>query len=567
MVSDRRLVSANLSSHMDWHVIRDIVMLLAAALAMGLVFESLRQSAIVGWIVAGTLIGPGVLGWVGGEELTELAELGVALLMFTVGLELSWREVRGFGASAVGAGVLQILATGAAVALVAMAIGLDWRAALVLGAIVSMSSTATVLRVFQDRAEVDSVHGRLALGVLLLQDLAVVPMVLLVTFLGEDGGLTDVVQALTLATGKAALLVVLFVVLGGTVAPRLFDFTALTHNRELPVILAVAAWLASTWAAHALGLSPALGAFVAGVALAGSPFARQVRADMAPFRIAFVTLFFASLGLLADWRWLVDWRNVQAVAVLVLAIVLGKAFFVWLALSPFGAPNRSILAAGFSLGQIGEFSFILAAIARHNGILDERLFQLVVSASLITLVLTPPVAGGSLRLAAAIERRMVRWGIWRPAPLAEDVASTPLRGHAIVVGHGPAGQGVVEALHRAGIMPAIVDLNPRSIAEVRARGVLAVVGDASRRETLEHLDVEKARVVVVTIPTHGSAVRVIEEVKALAPDVPIVARVRYHLFEQTIVEAGATVAVDEEQAVGRLLGEESLKAAGVSVPG
>lgn len=545
------------------HLLVDVVILLTAALLVGLLFERLRQSSIVGCIIAGTLVGPSVLGWVQTEDLTQIAELGVSLLLFSLGLEVSWRRFASFGVPAIGGGVLQIIVTTLLVALVARLMGAAWPAGLALGAIASVSSTATVLRTLQQRAEVDSLHGRLALGILIVQDVAVVPLVLLVTYLGAPGGPAEIIAALGTAAGKGAGLVIALMLGAYVVVPRLFNMTLLARNRELPVILAVVTWLASTWAAHALGLSSALGAFVAGMLLAESPFAHQIRADVAPFRIAFVTLFFASLGLLADLGWLMDPQHLLWVVVLVFMIMIGKAIIIWAVCRPFGTPNRTGLAAGLALGQIGEFSFVLAAIAQGNGLFDQagNMFQLVVNSTLITLVLTPILVSRSSEVAGKIEQWMLRWKLWKAPVVPAGTRSQHQLGHVIVIGYGPSGQAVVQALHEADFDVVVLDLNPRLIAAAKANALEAHLADASRRETLEELGLDRARACVITIPHHETALSVISQLRLLSPRLPVVVRARYQTFVDLMQRNGATVVVDEEAKVGELLGKAAVQAA------
>jgi CPA2 family monovalent cation:H+ antiporter-2 len=324
------------------------------------------------------------------------------------------------------------------------------------------------------------------------------------------------------------------------------------------VILAVVTWLAATWAARELRLSEALGAFAAGMILAGSPFAAQIRADVAPFRIVFVTLFFASLGLLADLEWLLEPAHLLAVLGLAAAIIVGKAVIVWAVVRPLGRAHPVALASGIALANIGEFSFVLAAIAHRNQLIHEDMFQLVVSATLLTLIATPPLTSHATSISQAINALAMRAGLWKPATIDRSPEIQKMTGHVIVVGYGPAGQAAAAAIQAAGIESVVIDLNPRLLAKAVADGRRASLADATRRETLEHLDIDSARALVITVPDHRAALLIVEQARAIAPASAILVRARYHTHLAALRQSGATVCIDEEELVGHVLGAETL---------
>ncbi|UCG33902.1 MAG: cation:proton antiporter, partial [Phycisphaerales bacterium] len=371
-----------------WTGLLDVLILLLAALVLGALCERLKQSAILGYLLAGTLLGPNALDWMPNHRaVSAIAELGVSLLLFTIGLEFSWRRLRALGPIALGGGTLQVLVTGALVAGLCMRLGLGGRAAVAIGAIIALSSTACVLRVLVSRAEIDGVYGRKALGILLLQDIAVVPLVLVVTVLGREGSAAQFGWEAGRAVGAAAILGGALYMLLKYLVPVLLNREEAARNRELPILLAMVMAVGAAWTAHRLGLSPALGAFFAGMLLAESPFATAIRGDIAPLRTLFVTLFFSSIGMLADPAWAVEHWALLAAAVA--AIVFGKAAITcavaWLFRSTFG----HAVAVGVCLAQVGEFSFVIAGVARQGELIDEDLFKLVVSATVATLFLTP----------------------------------------------------------------------------------------------------------------------------------------------------------------------------------
>lgn len=535
-----------------WIVVRDLVILLTAALAFGMAFERLGTSAMLGYLVAGMMVGPSLLGFVGNEALEVASETGVAMLLFTIGLETSWSRFRAMGGLAAGGGTVQIIATTAVTMGAAMLFGLEWKTAMILGFCVSLSSTATVLQSLQHRGEQDSLHGRAAFGVLLLQDGAVVPLVLITNLIARGGSLGSVAESFSLAALRAMLLVFVVIFIGGRVMPRLFDAASLARARELPVLLALISCLAAVIAAHAADLSPALGAFVAGMVLADSKMATQIRADVAPIRAVLVTLFFASVGMQADIGWLFTGVNLLIVLGVACAVIVAKAIIAGFSLRLFGAAPLTAAAAGVCIAQIGEFSFVLASEARRVGLFGADAFQTIAGATLVTLLLSPLLVSSSRRLA----RMVVRSGSTStPEPRHEGGP------HILLIGFGPAGHEAVEQLRDSEIPITVLETNPRSVGQALAAGLQAFVGDATRPEVLEHAGLDSALAVVITIPDHVAASQVIAELRAHRPNMPIVARARHHRYAQRLRISPEDVVVDEEEAVGRLLGFEAYLAA------
>ena len=371
-----------------WDTLLLIVIVLGAATWLGALFESFRQSAILGYLLAGAVLGPGGLAVVPGQEAGGiLADLGVSLLLFTIGLEFSLSRLRLLGWFAVIGGTLQILVTAGLFCGVAMAAGLPFRPALAIGLLVAPSSTACVLQILRDRTELDSVHGRGATGILLLQDLALVPLVLAMTALGKQGSPGHVLHDLLSSVGYFGLLAILLYLITAYILPRFLHSAAVRRNREILILAAAVIALGTTWLAHVFHVSPALGTFLAGLMLAGSPFAAQLRADVGVLRTLFVTVFFASVGMMADLRWIGG--HAFLVAGVVASILFGKTLVMTPLARAFGFSWGTAVATALCIAQIGEFSFVLGALARQNDVLNEHLFLLLVSSALITLFLTP----------------------------------------------------------------------------------------------------------------------------------------------------------------------------------
>ncbi len=551
----------------SWSVLLDVLLLLSTATALGIVCACLKQSPIIGYLAAGTLVGPNVLGVVGsGEQVELLAELGIALLLFTIGLEFSWRRLVGLGRVAIGGGFLQVGVTVSLVAGACLLMGVQARTAWALGAIIALSSTACVLRLLVARAEIESNHGRHALGILLVQDAAVVPLVLLVALLGGEGasvgggagtgagesgaGLAEAGWALARVLGGAAVLIALLFVLLRYAMPWLLRLEALRHSRDLPILIAVVVGLGAAWASHEFGLSPALGAFVAGMLLAASPFATQVRADIASLQTLLVTLFFGSIGMLGDPAWLLG--NVGLVLGVVTAIVVGKALIVWAILRLLGQAHESALMTGLCLAQVGEFSFILAMSA-HGSLIDDDTLRLLVSATIISLFLTPYLVSTAPWLAPRIIAGLRRARlVSAPAPPVGAPAHAAA-GRIVVVGFGPAGQAVGRMMAGHDREVVVLDLNVKAIKAAQAMGLVGHVGDATHEDVLHHAGVRTADTVVVTIPDPAMAGRIVRLVRVAAPDAHVIARARYHRYVREIRESGAHDLVDEETLTGERL--------------
>lgn len=534
-----------------WNVLFDILVLLFTALVLGVLCERLRQSPILGYLAAGTVLGPNALQFISSaSEVTALAELGVALLLFTIGLEFSWQRLKGLGSAALGGGAAQIVVTIGVGAAVATTFGLPWQTAMVLGAIVALSSTACVLRLLTSRAEIESIHGRHALGVLLMQDIALVPLVLLVTVLAGQGSMEQVGMDIFIALAWAVAFITALYIVFTRVLPKVLHFPSLQRNRDLPILLTFVTGIGSAWGAHSLGLSPALGAFVAGMLLAESPFATQIRADIASLRTLLVTLFFSSIGMLADPAWFV--QNLPAIFILVFAIVVGKAVIIWAILHRFGLSHTHALATGVCLGQVGEFSFVLAEVGRGT-LIDESLFALVISATITTLFLSPYLVALAPKLALFGVKALSQTKLVAPPSAVVEPDKKSAEKHFIIIGFGPAGEAVGQTIQRFAKRVTVVDLNPSLIAKVHQLGFNGHIGDAMHADVLEHVGIVSAAAVVVTVPDPAAARTIVHLIRSIAPEVHIIARVRYHRYLADIKGGGAHEVVDEERMVGTRL--------------
>jgi CPA2 family monovalent cation:H+ antiporter-2 len=551
-----------------WEPLFGVLLLLAAAMVLGSVAERLKQSAIVGFMLAGLLLGPNVLGrifasmenappglrsLIDHNQITAIADLGVTLLMFTIGLEFSWSRLRKLGVTALATGAMQITVTMSAIAGVAMLFGLSLKAGIALGAVAALSSTGVVMPALARRSEVDSVHGRFALGILLVQDIAVIPLVLVVAALGGTGTVGQVLLQTAGQFGIVAAFVAFCVLFTRYVVPRVVAFNAPTGNREVTVLFAIVISLGAAWGAWKLGLSPALGAFIAAIFLGESVIAPRLRGDVGPLRTIFVTLFFASIGMLGDPIWIA--QNLGIVAIGLGVLLCLKPLIIWIVGRTFRLAHRHAIAAGVCMGQVGVFSFVLARSAQDGQVISAQMFSLVVSITILTLFLTPYLVAFAPVAGAKGELRLRRWGLAKLGGQADAAAARELAGHVVVVGFGPAGRAVANRMYASGTTVVVVDLNPASIRTAREAGMRAVVGDASSSDLLKSVNVASAEALVLTLPDHRLTMAVIVEARELSPNLQIIARSRYHRYVDLLTATGANVVVDEEAHVGDRLSE------------
>lgn len=541
-----------------WQTLLDLIVLLSVAMVLGVIAERLKQSAVVGYMLAGVIVAntAGLINQP--DKVNTLSQLGVTLLMFTIGLEFNWSRLKRLGLSALVSGTLQIGITMAVAFGLASMFSFSWRAAVALGAAVALSSTAVVLPVLQRRAEADSVHGRFALGVLLVQDVAVVPLVLIVGALatpeGEDAaGLVDIAIGTAKGFGVVGGFVLLFFVFSKYLLPHLVRVAAPTRNREVFTLFAFLMAMGSAWLANYLGLSPALGAFLAAIFLGESVIATQLRGDVGALKTVFVTLFFSAIGMYIDPRELLaTWWQVLVLTALIVVlkplVVAGVALMMKLTV-------RSAVAAGCSMAQVGLFSFVLAQTAKDGGIITEADFKLLVSATVATLFLTPYTVAMGRPLGEKADRFLRQRGLVKSRIGQDQAAGAMAGGHLVVVGYGPAGRAVVDAARDRGQPIIVLDLNPTSVIEARKLGIEAYVGDSTQPAILHLARLKSASALVITLPDHRLTTAVIVEAKSIVADLRIIARARYHRYFGLLEGAGATTVIDEETQVGRRMAD------------
>jgi len=525
--------------HLGPQFLTELLLLLAVATAGVAIFERLRLPAIAGFLVMGALVGPGGFGLISQpDRVRDLAELGVVFLLFEIGLELPLERLRKLWRLALFGGGLQVAATVCCVAAVGVAMGLGLAPALVMGGLVAMSSTALVMRLLSERGEIDAPQGQLAVGILLFQDLCVVPFLLGVSILAA--GNSDDVASIAFALGRSLAELAAFFLVARFAFPYLLDRAARVRSREVFTMVALLAVVGSAVFAEHVGLTLAVGAFAGGLVLSASPYAHQLFAEVVPLRGLLLGVFFTAVGMLFNPA--IALENAAGVAAYFVCVVVLKAGFI-AAIVAFALRQgvRLGVITGLALAQTGEFSFVLAAAASDAALLDAGLRQVFVAGSIATLVATPFLVGVAPHVARFLDRRAER----TPKRDAEDARDVP-RNHVILVGFGLAGQNLARVFKARGIEYVALDSNAGSVAAARSRGEPVFYGDATRHSILQRLGIANARLLAVAISDPIGTREVVSLARSLAPDTPIYARTRYVLEVDELERAGATKVVAEE---------------------
>ncbi len=529
------------------NVLSDLLVIFTVSIAVVFLFQRLRLPSIAGFLVAGAIIGPHGLNLISDlEQVNVLAEIGVVLLLFTIGVEFSLPHlIKARGLLLIG-GPLQVTSVLLLASALGWFVGLPIRQAVFWGFLLSLSSTAIVLKSLAARGESDSPHGRATIGILIFQDLVVVPMMLVTPFLATPDE-TAIVNLLV-ALAKSAGLLGLIVIAAWFLVPRLLELIVKTRSRELFLLTTILLCLGIAWLTSLAGLSLALGAFIAGLVISESEYSHQAMADVLPFRDSFNSVFFVSVGMLMDVRVVLEHP------ILVIALVVGVLAAKFLAgLVPvltLGYPPRAAILTGVALAQVGEFSFILAQEGQAVGLLAGKPYQIFLAVSVFTMIVTPFLIQWAPKIARRAEafQRLRGWFPGRTMARAFLSTTTHLtiKDHVIIVGYGLNGRNLARVLRETEIPYLIVDLNAETLREGAAAGEPIYYGDASNPNVLRHLRVEDARVLVLAISDPFVARRAVQLARGLNPTLHIVVRTRYLKELQDLHDLGANDVVPEE---------------------
>jgi monovalent cation:H+ antiporter-2, CPA2 family len=528
---------------MDLAALRDLVIIFALSIGILLFSHRLRLPTIVGLLLTGVIVGPYGLRLVRDIEVVEaLAEIGIILLLFTIGIEFSLHALLSLKRIVGMAGTLQVGLSIVATYATARLLGRSDGEAVLWGFLVALSSTAIVLKLLGEGGETDSPHGRIAVGVLIFQDLSVVPMMFLLPLLaGTSAGSK---ASLGWVIAKTVVTVAIVLVSARLVIPPLLHQVVRTRSHELFVLSIVVICFGTAWLTSLAGLSLALGAFVAGILISESDYGQQALADVLPLRDLFSSLFFVSVGMLLDVGFAL--QHAATIVLIVMGISLGKFVTGAVATLALSYPLRTAVLTGLALAQIGEFSFVLARAGLVDDLIGEQMYQMFIAAAVVTMLAAPfllrvaPVAADHVA-----QLPLARWFDGRPQP-GGDERGMPLKDHVIIAGFGVNGRNVARALAAANIPYLVLEMNPETVRVERRKGTPIAYGDAAHEAVLRHAHIEAARVVVVAISDAAATRRVVELARRLNPGVYLIARTRYSHEVGPLSGLGANEAIPEE---------------------
>ena len=517
--------------------LQTVLVLLAAAVLVVVLFRKLKLPPLLGYLIVGAAVGPHALGWVQESvQAHQLAEIGVVFLMFSIGLEFSLPKLQTMRRVVLGLGSAQVGVTLLVVFAAALLLGVPWQGAFVLGGALAMSSTAILAKLLAERHELNSEHGRQIIGILLFQDLAVVPLLIVIPAFAAPAG--DLAGNIGWALAKATAILAVLLFAGQRVMRAWFHVVARAKSSELFVLNVLLVTLGIAWVTELAGLSLALGAFVAGVLISETEYRYQVEVDIKPFRDVLLGLFFVTIGMLLDVRVMV--QNAW-VGVILLVIVIAKTFLIFGISRLLGSGASVALRTGLALGACGEFGFVLLAHASNAQLINASLLQPVLAAMVLSMLATPFVVQRS----EAIVRRWSsnEWTMRAMQIHNIAVQSMGAKEHVVICGYGRTGQNLARFLEQEKVPVIALDVDPQRISEAAAAGEQVVFGDAGRREVLVAAGLMRARALVITYSDTHSALRILEHVQAMRPGLPVVVRTQDNTDIEKLKSGGAAEVV------------------------
>lgn len=544
----------------DIGLVIELFLTLAIALVGGMIARRLGMPVLIGYILAGIVIGPQTPGLVAHADRVELlANLGVVFLMFALGVEFSLNELAGVRKIAFPASAVQIPLSVLLGFLVGLALGWELRAAILLGLAFLACSSIVVIKVTLGRGEATSPHARAALGLGIVQDLSMVPLLALLPLLESNS--EGVALALAKSLGTAAIALFLVIVVGTRLVPVVFNLVAVHGTRELFLLTILVIALGTAFAAHEAGLSLALGAFLAGLVVSESHFDTHVLAEIIPLRDVFSTLFFVALGMLLDPQVFID--DPVRIAIVVVVLVSGKAILSTAGFLISGVGPVLASKAGLLTSQIGEFSFLLASIGLSHAIIDNDQYSFILAIALSSILSTPLLLMAQPAITAFVERLPLPKGE-QAAVIDDETSYSGLRNHVIISGHGRVGQALSETLIRRGLPFSVIDMNPAVVQDLLDRGIPALYGDGTTEPVLQRAGIGHARILAVTVPNTIVAARASRIAKILNPRIDIVVRAARASELLALKRSGASEVVQPEFEAGLEFMQHVLRYQGVS---
>jgi len=541
-------------------VLDAVIILLAGSVIVVAVFRRLRLPSVLAYLLVGVTIGPHGLSWIPHtEDIHFLAEFGVVFLLFTIGLEFSMARLASMKKEVLGLGGAQVVLTTICAAAVAWLLGLSLEAAIIVGGVLAMSSTAIVIKQLKDQHELGQPHGRLSVAILLFQDLAVVPFLILIPVLA-GGEQSSLLPELALALTKGLLVIVFMLALGWWVLRPLFGAIVATRSSELFTLTALLFAMAAAWLSHFAGLSFALGAFLAGMILGETEFRHQIEADIRPFRDVLLGLFFVIMGMMLDIHLLPGMFH--WILLLVAVLVLFKTVTIMVLSMLFGAQAGVGLRTGVVLAQGGEFGLALLAIALTNNILDPETTQIVLAAIIISMAFTPVVISYNRSIRDQLCADDCSHEVKEIAKHAA-IPATDVSEHVIICGYGKTGRDLAQLLQNEGFSYSGLEMNAARVRQVRKDGESVDYGDASHQSILEAVGLLKARVVVITYGDVNAAEKTVTQIRAISPYIPVLVWSQDDVDTERLRDAGATEIIPRNREATLMLESNLLRLLGV----
>jgi CPA2 family monovalent cation:H+ antiporter-2 len=527
----------------EFEFLKSLVVILGLAGVIVYALDRVKVPSIVGFLAAGLLLGPSGLELIRDRHLVEIfAEIGVILLLFTIGLEFSLKQLLKSRRSVLLGGFLQVSITSLVVLSVFLASGRSLNVALLFSFLISMSSTAIVMRMLFERAEMDAPHGRVSVGILIFQDLCVVFFMLMIPILaGKDRDIAGIGLILL----KSFAIIIAVVLSARWLVPKVLHQIVHTRKRELFIITVLVICLGTAFLTFRFGLSLAIGAFIAGLVISESEYSYQALSDIIPFKDSFNGLFFISIGMLLDVRFLID--NIAIISIIIAAVILLKIITTTTASLLTGNSFRISIQSGLVLAQIGEFSFVLSVAAMKAGLMDEQTYQYFLSAAIVTMILTPLFIGMSHRMSQLITPWGVLSRIEREGVRHETIQRhRMLHDHVIIIGFGLNGRNLALVLKEIEVPYVILELNSQTVMESKKSGEPIVYGDGTSQDILRKLHIEKARALIIAISDPTATRKIVKIAKDLKPSLHIIVRTRYMAEIGDLNILGADDVVPEE---------------------
>jgi CPA2 family monovalent cation:H+ antiporter-2 len=536
---------------MEIPILQDIVIILGLSILIILLFQKIKVPSILGFLLAGIIAGPHAFNLISSSHEVELlSEIGIIFLLFVIGIELSVKELISMKNTVLIGGGLQVGGTILFTAIIAYLLGLPLNSAIFLGFLFSLSSTAIVLKLIQERGEITAPHGRVALGILIFQDIIVVPMMLLTPILAGDGG--DIVSTVLFLILKIIGVGAVIYLLARYIVPRIFSMVVKTKSKELFILTTVVFCFAIAWLTSSVGLSLALGAFFAGLIISESEYSHQATVNVLPFREIFISFFFISVGTLLNLEFFI--QNILVILALVIGVVLLKMLVVGATVLLLKYPPRTIFLSLFSLFQVGEFSLLLSGVGLDNNIIPDSIYQYFLAISIITMGLTPFLIAAAPKITYSILKSRIpasvrhRLESFNKQKSTEENSNEPkkLEDHLIIIGYGINGENIAKAARNAEIPYVIVDTDPVTFRKAKNNNEPVIFGDATNSLILIHLHVQEARVVVIAISDPGATKKIISNVRLYTKTAFIIVRTRYVREIEENIKLGADEVIPEE---------------------